>query len=183
MSIRHLDRLLSPRSVAVVGASDRAGSVGAAVGRNLRAGRFAGPVFAVNSARATIDGEPVFACIADLPEPPDLAIVCTPPDTVASILAELGGRGTRAAIVMTAGLGAARRQAALDAARPHLLRVLGPNCLGLLSPHLGLNASFAHTDALPGDMAFVSQSGALVTAALDWARTRRVRWCARPAAG
>ena len=71
---------------------------------------------------------------------------------------------------MTAGLGPAQTQPMLDAARPHLLRVLGPNCLGLLTPQLGLNASFAHTDALPGEMAFVSQSGALVTAVLDWAQ-------------
>jgi acetyltransferase len=82
--------------------------------------------------------------------------------------------GTRAAIVMTAGLSAAQKQAMRDAARPHLLRLLGPNCIGLLSPHIGLNASFAHTDAAPGDMAFVSQSGALVTAVLDWAKSRRI---------
>ena len=75
---------------------------------------------------------------------------------------------------MTAGLAAAQKQAMLDAARPHLLRVLGPNCLGLLTPHLGLNASFAHTDALAGNVAFVSQSGALVTAVLDWAKSRRI---------
>jgi acetyltransferase len=174
MSIRHLDRLLEPRSVAVIGASDRVGSVGATVWRNLRAGRFNGPVFAVNPAHAALDGEAVFAAPADLPEAPDLAIVCTPPQTVPALIDALGRRGTRAAIVMTAGLDAALKQAALAAARPHLLRILGPNCLGLLTPHLGLNASFAHTDAVAGDVAFVSQSGALVTAVLDWAKTRRV---------
>jgi len=105
---------------------------------------------------------------------PDLAIVCTPPATVAALIDELGRLGTRAAIVMTAGLDADEKQAMLDAARPYLLRVLGPNCLGLLSPHRGLNASFAHTDALPGEIAFVSQSGALVTAVLDWAKSRRI---------
>src|SRR5439155_16770919 len=96
------------------------------------------------------------------------------PDTVPGLIDELGRLGTRAAIVMTAGLSAAQKQAMLGAARPHVLRVLGPNCLGLLSPHLGLNASFAHTDALPGDVAFVSQSGALVTAVLDWSKSRGV---------
>jgi acetyltransferase len=90
------------------------------------------------------------------------------------LIAELGAAGTRAAVVMTAGLGPARRQAMLDAARPHLLRVLGPNCLGLLTPHLKLNASFAHTDAAAGNLAFVSQSGALVTAVLDWAGARGI---------
>ncbi len=174
MSIRHLDRLLQPCSVAVLGASNRAGSVGATVWRNLRAGGFAGPVYPVNLRHSSLDGVAVFARPADLPEPPDLAVLCTPPDTIPGLLSELGELGTRAAIVMTAGLTAAQKQAALDAARPHVLRVLGPNCLGLLSPHLGLNASFAHTDALPGELAFVSQSGALVTAVLDWAKSRRI---------
>jgi acetyltransferase len=174
MSIRFLDRLLQPRSVAVVGASDRPGSVGATVWRNLRAGGFAGPVCAVNLHHATLDGATVYARPSELPLVPDLAVLCTPPATVAPLLDELGRLGTRAAIVMTAGLTAPQKQAALDAARPHLLRVLGPNCLGLLSPHLGLNASFAHADALPGELAFVSQSGALVTAVLDWARSRRI---------
>jgi acetyltransferase len=174
MSIRHLDSLLEPRSVVVIGASDRAGSVGATVWRNLRAGRFAGPIQAVNPHHETLDGQAVFARVADLPLAPDLAVVCTPPESVPDLIDALGRLGTRAAIVMTAGLSAAQKQAVRDAARPHLLRVLGPNCLGLLTPHLGLNASFAHTDALAGDVAFVSQSGALVTAVLDWAKSRRV---------
>src|SRR3989442_833663 len=174
MSIRHLDCLLEPASVAVIGASDRAASVGATVWRNLRAGRFGGPVYAVNPRHATLDGQPVFARVAELPQVPDLAVLCTPPDTIAALIDELGRRGTRAAIVMTAGLSAGQKRAMLDAARPYLLRVLGPNCLGLLTPRLGLNASFAHTDALDGDVAFVSQSGALVTAVLDWANSRGV---------
>ncbi len=174
MSIRHLERLLEPKSVAVFGASNRAGSVGATVWRNLRAGTFAGPIHAVNPKHTTLDGVRVYAHAADLPQPPDLAVLCTPPATVPGLIDELGRRGTRAAIVMTAGLDAAQKQAMLDAARPHLLRVLGPNCIGLLTPRLGLNASFAHTDALPGEIAFVSQSGALVTAVLDWAKSRRI---------
>lgn len=101
-------------------------------------------------------------------------MLCTPAATVAALIDELGRLGTRAAIAITTGMSAAQKQATLDAARPFLLRVLGPNCLGLLSPHLGLNASFAHTDALPGEVAFVSQSGALVTAVLDWAKSRRI---------
>jgi acetyltransferase len=174
MTVRHLDRLLAPRSIALVGASDRAGSVGATVWRNLRSSGFSGAVYAVNPAHDTLDGERVYASIAQLPQAPDLAVVCTPPATVPGLIAELGRAGTRAAIVMTAGLDAAQKQAMLDAAQPHLLRVLGPNCLGLLVPHLGLNASFAHTDALPGELAFVSQSGALATAVLDWTQSRRI---------
>lgn len=174
LTIRHLDRLLSPNSVAVFGASNRQGSVGATVWRNLRAGHFAGPIYAVNPKHAVLDGAPVFAQAAHLPGAPDLALLCTPAHTVAQLVAELGAMGTRAVIIVTAGLSPAQKQAALDAAKPYLMRLLGPNCIGLLSPHIGLNASFAHTDALPGELAFVSQSGALVTAVLDWARSRGI---------
>ncbi len=174
MTIRHLDRLLAPASVAVIGASDRAGSVGATVWRNLRAGGFGGPVWAVNPARDALDGEPSYARVSALPQPPDLAVICTPAATVAPLVAELGAFGTRAAVVLSAGLTAEQKQAALDAARPHCLRLLGPNCLGLMTPRLGLNASFAHTAPRAGPIAFVSQSGALVTAMLDWAGARGV---------
>ena len=174
MSVRHLDRLLEPASIAVVGASNRPGSVGATVWRNARASTFGGTIYAVNPKHATLDGEPCHARPADLPNPPDLAILCTPPATIAALIDAFGQLGTRAAIIMTAGLDASQKRAVLDAARPHLLRVLGPNCIGVLTPRLGLNASFAHTDALPGDVAFVSQSGALVTAMLDWAKARQV---------
>lgn len=174
MSIRHLDRLLSPASVAVFGASHRPGSVGATVWRNLRAGRFAGPVYGVNPKHRALDGVPIFSSVASLPAAPDLALICTPPATVAPLVAQLGALGTRAVVVVTAGMSADQKQAALKAAQPFTLRLLGPNCLGLLSPHIGLNASFAHTDALGGDVAFVSQSGALVTAVLDWTRSRGI---------
>ncbi len=174
MSIRHLDSLFDPRSVAVIGATDRAGSVGATVWRNLRSGGFAGPLWPVNPGRATVGGEPAFADVAALPDTPELAVVCTPPAHVAGVVAALGARGTRAAVVLTAGQTPVQRQAMLDAARQHTLRILGPNCLGLLSPHTRLNASFAHTTAATGSLAFVSQSGALVTAMLDWAGGRGI---------
>jgi acetyltransferase len=170
MSIRHLDSLFDPASVAVIGASPRAGSVGATVWRNLRQGGYRGALMAVNPKHRELDGVPVAARVQDLPQPPELAVICTPPASVPGLIDALGERGTRAAIVMTAGLTPVQKQAMLDAARRHLLRILGPNCLGLLAPHIGLNASFAHVDATPGTLAFVSQSGALVTAMLDWAR-------------
>jgi acetyltransferase len=172
MSIRNLDSLFDPASVAVFGASDRPGSVGATVWRNLRGGGFAGPLWPVNPKRRDLDGVPVFATVAELPQAPELAVICTPAATVPGLIAELGARGTRAAVVLSAGFDKAGRQALRDAARPHLLRLLGPNCLGLLAPHIGLNASFAHVGAAPGSLAFVSQSGALVTALLDWAGGR-----------
>ncbi|MEK8049085.1 bifunctional acetate--CoA ligase family protein/GNAT family N-acetyltransferase [Ideonella sp. DXS22W] len=180
MSIRNLDSLFDPASVAVIGASDRPGSVGSLVWRNLRAAGYAGELVAVNRRAQTLhasrgaSGLPVVARVADLPTAPELAVVCTPPATVPGLIAELAERGTRAAVVLSAGLDAAQRQAMLDAARPKLLRILGPNCLGLQVPRLGLDASFAHTCALPGGLAFVSQSGALVTAMLDWARGRGI---------
>jgi len=174
MSIRNLDSLFDPASVAVFGASPRAASVGATVWRNVRHGDCKGPVHAVNPRHREIDGEPVYARAADLPSVPELAVICTPPATVAGIIEALGALGTRAAVVLSAGLDPAQKQAMLAAARPHLLRILGPNCIGLLAPHIGLNASFAHTDAVAGELAFVSQSGALVTAMLDWARARAI---------
>ena len=174
MSIRHLDRLLNPSSVAVYGASTRPNSVGATIWRNLRAGGFAGALYPVNPKHAALDGVTAYARTADLPAVPDLAVICTPPDTVAPLVAELGAFGTRAAIVVTAGLTKDQKQAVLDAARPHTLRLLGNNCIGSMSPRIGLNATFAHADALPGQIAFVSQSGALVTAVLDWAKARGI---------
>jgi acetyltransferase len=174
MSIRNLDSLFDPASVAVFGASERPASVGGTVWRNLRGSGFAGALWPVNPKHAELDGVPVFANVAALPAAPELAVICTPPATVPGLIAELGARGTKAAIVLTAGFDAAAKQALREAARPHLLRLLGPNCLGLLAPHVGLNASFSHVGAAPGSLAFVSQSGALVTALLDWARGRQI---------
>ncbi len=174
MSIRNLDSLFDPSSVAVFGASLRPACVGTTVWRNLRSGSFAGPVYAVNPKYHELDGQPVVARASQLPQVPELAVICTPPDTVVELITQLGALGTRAAVLLTAGLSADQKRAIRAAAQPYLLRILGPNCIGMLSPHLGLNASFAHTDALPGELAFVSQSGALTTAMLDWARARGI---------
>ena len=174
MSIRNLDQLFDPASVAVFGASQRPASVGAMVWANLRGGGFKGPMFAVNPKRYAFVGQTVYARAAELPSVPELAVICTPPATVPGLIDELGALGTRAAVVLTAGLDPAQKKTMLAAARPYLLRILGPNCIGLLAPHIGLNASFAHTDAAAGELAFVSQSGALVTTMLDWARARAI---------
>lgn len=181
MSIRNLERLLKPKSVALIGASKREGSVGTRVLDNLLGGGFEGPVFPVNPKYTEIAGNIVYKDVASLPQAPDLAVICTPRQTVPGLIAELGDFGTRAAVVLTAGLsqehdasGRTLEQAMLDAARPYLLRILGPNCVGLLLPNQGLNASFAHAHALPGKLAMVTQSGALVTAVLDWASSRQI---------
>jgi len=181
MSVRNLRQLLAPKSVALVGASERPGSVGATVWRNLLEGGFKGTLFPVNPKYATLGGHRVWADVADLPQAPELAIICTPPATVPGIVRALGERGTRAAVVMTAGLSSARdlrgrslKQAMLDAANPYLLRILGPNSSGLLAPGIGLNASIAAGGAASGRIAFVSESGAMMTGVLDWARTRGI---------
>ncbi|MEO8839056.1 MAG: bifunctional acetate--CoA ligase family protein/GNAT family N-acetyltransferase, partial [Herbaspirillum sp.] len=141
----------------------------------------AGPLWAVNPKYDAVAGVTCYRNVAGLPQAPQLAVICTPPASVPGLIAELGARGTRAAIVLTAGLGQAVKsgksslqQAMLEAARPYLLRVLGPNCLGLLVPGIGLNASFAPSGAHSGRLAFVSQSGALTTAVLDWANRRSI---------
>jgi acetyltransferase len=175
MSVRNLEFLFEPASVAVIGASDKPGRVGTTVWRNVRAGGYRGTAYPVNPSRRELDGERCYPEVGALPAPPELAVICTPPATVPGLIASLGAAGVRAAVVMTAGLSAEQKQAMLDASRPHTLRLLGPNCVGLLCPHVGLNASFAHTSAvLPGELAVVSQSGALVTALLDWTQSRRI---------
>ena len=157
MSIRNLDTLFAPASVAVFGASHRASSVGATVWRNLREGGYQGTLYPVNpKLDGEIDGVPAYASVRSLPAAPDLAVICTPVDTVVTLIKELGERGTRAAVVVTAGMSAEQKQAMLKAARKHTLRILGPNCIGMLVPHLGLNASFSHIGAKAGDLAFVS---------------------------
>jgi acetyltransferase len=180
MSIRNFEKLFRPRSVALIGAGERPGSVGAVVLRNLRRGGFRGELMLVNPHHETLDRLPVYPSIAALPSAPDLAVIVTPPATVPGLIAELGARGTRAAVVITAGFGElgeegrALQQAALDAAQPHLLRLVGPNCVGILVPSIGLDASFSHLAPPPGDIAFVSQSGAMITAMLDWAAPRGI---------
>jgi acetyltransferase len=175
MSVRNLDALFAPASVAVIGVSERPDNVGHVVFKNLRAGGFKGPLSIVDRRGATILGEQAFPSVEALPQAPELAIICTPPASVAGLIDALARRGTRAAAVITAGLrGTPAEQEMLAAARPHVLRVLGPNCLGVLVPGANLNASFAPGNARPGTLAFVTQSGALATAMLDWANSHGI---------
>jgi acetyltransferase len=164
MTIRNLDHLLKPRSIALVGASPKPGSVGLITARNLRAGGFAGPIWLVNRKYESIEGQDCYPSISDLPGSPDLGVLATPPETIPKLVAELGAKGARAVVIITAGVRKDLKRKMLQAARPSLLRIQGPNCLGLMLPRLGLNASFSHKPPLPGDLAFVSQSGALITA-------------------
>jgi acetyltransferase len=177
MSTRNFDALFNPQSVALIGASNRPRSVGATVMQNLLAGGFAGPILPVNPKHKAVAGVLAYPDVASLPLTPDLAVICTPPRTVPGLIAELGVYGVRAAVVITAGLdqerdqeGQSLQEATLAAAGATGMRLLGPNCVGLMVPGIGLNASFAHTQPLPGNIAFVTQSGALATVVLDWAK-------------
>ena len=149
--------------------------------RNLLSGGFDGPIMPVNPKYEAVCGVLAYRNVAELPRAPDLAVICTPPQTVPELVSELGQRGTKAAVVLTAGLEATLESSEktvhhsmLEAARTHTLRVLGPNCVGLIIPAIGVNASFAHATVKAGQIAFVSQSGALATAVLDWARTNDI---------
>ncbi|MCC7049470.1 MAG: bifunctional acetate--CoA ligase family protein/GNAT family N-acetyltransferase [Alphaproteobacteria bacterium] len=171
MTTRNLAALFQPKSVALIGAGTRPGSVGQVMMRNIAAGGFKGPIWPVNPNRPQIEGLAAFADVASLPAAPDLAVLATPPASVPGLIDELGRRGTRAAVVITAGVD---RQAALKAAQPHLLRIVGPNCVGVMVPGLGLNATFAHMAARAGDLAFITQSGAILTAVIDWTVARGI---------
>jgi acetyltransferase len=173
VSIRNFAALFQPRAIAVIGASRRPRSVGAVVMHNLLAA-FDGPVMPVNPHSESVAGALAYPDVASLPRAPDLGVICTPAPSVPGLVRELGARGARAAIVLSAGLDRAQEQEMLLSARPHCLRILGPNCLGLLVSAAKLSASFAHVEALAGQLAFVSQSGALCTAVLDWARAAGV---------
>ncbi|MCA1804630.1 MAG: bifunctional acetate--CoA ligase family protein/GNAT family N-acetyltransferase [Xanthomonadaceae bacterium] len=175
MSQHYLDKLFAPGSIAVFGASERPDSVGTLSYRNLRDGGFQGGLYPVNPKYASLDGQTCYASTAELPGPVDLAVIATPAATVADILEACGARGVRTAILISAGFGngdesgRVRKEAVLQVAARYRMRLLGPNCLGLIRPSLNLNATFSKNSARPGGLALVSQSGALCTAILDWA--------------
>jgi acetyltransferase len=172
--------LFKPASIAVIGASPRLDSVGGVLWRNLRRAGFGGRIFPINPRHQTLDDQQAWPNVTSLPVTPDLAVIATPPDTVPDLIKELGARGTKAAVVITAGFGELGtrgkelQQATLDAARPYLLRLVGPNCVGVMVPEIGLDASFSHLAPRRGHLAFVSQSGAMITAVLDWAAARSI---------
>ena len=180
MSQHYLNSLFSPRSVAVFGASDREDSVAGVIYKNMLKSGFAGKVYPVNPKYETLLGEKCYAFASDLPEAPDLAIIATPAPTVAQIMEDCGKRGVRRAVVLSAGFrevgakGVAMEAALQSTARKHGIRFIGPNCLGIQRPAIGLNATFAQGCAKPGDLALVSQSGALCTAMLDWAESNDI---------
>jgi acetyltransferase len=179
-----LESLFAPKSVAVIGATDREGTVGRTVLGNLRSGTFRGKVYAINPKRTEVLGLRCYAKIGDVSEKVDLVVVVTPAQTVPDVIGECVGAGVRAAVVISAGFkergaeGAALELRILEQLPRGTMRLIGPNCLGVMTPNLGLNATFAQDIARPGKVAFLSQSGALLTAILDWSLEEQVGFSA-----
>jgi acetyltransferase len=169
-----LDVNFSPRNVAVIGATEAAGSVGRTLLWNLISNPFGGTVYPVNPKRPSVLGIKAYPTIADVPEKVDLAVVVTPAPTVPGVINQCADAGVKGAIIISAGFkemgapGVELERQVLAAARRGKMRVIGPNCLGVMNPLSGLNATFAAGMAKPGNVAFLSQSGALLTAILDW---------------
>ncbi|QDV23635.1 acetate--CoA ligase alpha subunit [Aureliella helgolandensis] len=181
MPIRNLDKIFAPQSVAVIGASKRPSSVGNTVLQNLVSGGFAGAIYAVNSKYKEVSGVACFSRVGEIPEPVDLAVVCTPAITVPEVVRQCGEAGIRGVVILSAGFREASQEGAkleaeVRAAAKQFdgLRIVGPNCLGIMAPHHSLNASFASDSPHKGRVAFISQSGALCTAVLDWAIQEKV---------
>ncbi|XZF63747.1 MAG: bifunctional acetate--CoA ligase family protein/GNAT family N-acetyltransferase [Gloeotrichia echinulata DVL01] len=179
-----LDAIFAPKTVAVIGASEKANSVGRTLLWNLISHPFGGTVFPVNPQRHSILGIKAYPTISDVPEAIDLAIIATPAPTVPGIIAECVDAGIKGAIVISAGFkeagaeGIALEQQILEHAHRGKIRIIGPNCLGVMSPRTGLNATFASSMARPGNVGFLSQSGALCTAILDWSLRENVGFSA-----
>jgi acetyltransferase len=186
MSTYRLDKLFAPRSVALVGASPRATSPGHAVLRNLRAAGFSGRIDLVNPHYAEIEGIRAVKSLRDLPAAPDLVIIAIPPQAVPAAVAEAAEKGAAGAIIVTAGLGhgpGSLAEASNQAARAHGLRLIGPNCLGVLVPRCKLNASFAASTPRNGDLALISQSGAIATGMVEWSVNRDIGFSAMVSLG
>ena len=175
-----LDAMFSPASVAVIGATSRAGTVGRTVLENLLRDTFRGKVFAVNAKHEEVLGRKAYKSIRDVPQPVDLAVIATPAATVTQIIAECVEARARSAVVISAGFkergaeGAALEQQIKEQLQRSSLRLIGPNCLGIMNPSIGLNATFAKDPPQAGNVAFLSQSGALLSAILDWSHREQV---------
>ena len=180
MNTHYLNPLFTPSSVAVFGASGRPDSVGQIVFQNMVESGFQGALYPINPKYPEVQGKRAYASIAEISEPVELVVIATPPQTVLGIIESCGIRGVKAAIIITAGFGetgyggAELERELLETARGYGIRLVGPNCLGIMRPAIGLNATFNRGGANSGNIAFVSQSGALCTAILDWAQSNEV---------
>jgi len=181
---RPLDFIFHPQSIAVIGATEAPGSVGRMLLENLKNGAFTGQIFPVNPKRPSVLGLQAYPNISAVPQKPDLAVIITPPATVPGIIRDCGAMGICGAIIISAGFkeigesGAELERQIMAGARQTGMRIVGPNCLGVMAPHSQLNATFAAGMARPGSVGFISQSGALCTAVLDWSLHENVGFSA-----
>jgi acetyltransferase len=180
MGPHYLNRILSARSIALIGASNQPGSVGSTIFQNLLAMGYEGELYAVNPKYKKIHGRKSYPAVGAIDRNLDLAVIATPAESVPGLIRECGKAGVHGAIVMSAGFGEEGpggnrlQDAMLEAARESGLRIIGPNCLGIMRPSRKINATFSRNSALPGHLALVSQSGAICSAILDWAEDQRI---------
>jgi acetyltransferase len=176
----NLDKIFNPKSVAIIGASDVEGSVGYAIVKNLTQQGYAGKVYFVNIRKPEILGVRTYPTVMEVPEIVDLAMIATPAKTVPDVVEECGKAGVKGAIIISAGFketgpeGKALEAKILEKARKYGIRVIGPNCIGVMRPRINLNATFVNKVPKPGKVAFLSQSGALGSAILDWAISENI---------
>ncbi len=176
----YLTTLFEPKSVAVIGASDRENSVGGVIFKNILGSGYKGRLYAINHKHETIQGQPAWKSIEEIGARVEMAVIATRPQTVPQLIEQCGRSGVRNVIVIASGfseaghVGAALERKMLEIARSYNVRVLGPNCLGVIRPELGLNATFTRINVAPGNLALISQSGAMCSAMLDWAKANQV---------
>ena len=177
MSTFGLDRVFAPRNLALVGGSPRPSSLGAKILRNLVGGGFAGKIVVVNPKRRAVDGFETYPSLAALPFVPDLIVITAPASTIPDIITEAGRLGVAGAVIISSGLGHGRGsfgEAVQQSARAYKVRIIGPNCLGIMFPRFGLNASFAAHQPCDGRLALISQSGAIAAAMVEWGSQRKI---------
>jgi acetyltransferase len=184
MNQHYLARLFTPESVVLFGASDRVDSVGGVVFKNLLSSGFKGRIYAINPKRDEVQGQKAYSTLDDIDEVADLAVVATPAHSIPAIVEACGERGIRMMLILSAGFretGAEGRELedrVVQLVRRYDIRLMGPNCLGIIRPDRGLNVTFGNNNAAPGNLAFVSQSGAICTAILDWAEKNDIGFSA-----
>jgi acetyltransferase len=184
MNTHYLASLFTPESIALFGASDREDSVGGVVFKNLLTSGFKGRIYAINPKRDVVQGEKAFPSLDEIDELVDLVVVATPATSIPAIVEASGERGVRMMLILSAGFretGAEGRRLedrVTELVERYGIRLMGPNCLGLIRPDKGLNITFGNNNARPGSLAFVSQSGAICTAILDWAEANDIGFSA-----
>ena len=180
MPARKLEKIFNPKGIAVVGATNKKGHVGYSLMKNLVGSGYEGIVYPVNITRESVYGVKAYKSLSEVPGEVDLAVVATPAATVPGIVDECGKKGVTGVVIISSGFKEAGKEGGemcakiLETAKLYGMRIIGPNCLGFIKPSISLNASFANKMALPGRIAFISQSGALGTAILDWSVSQNV---------